>query len=341
MTYILGIESSCDETACSIVKDGKEVLSNVISSQIDLHQEFGGVVPELACRRHIDVIIPVLEQALTQANVSLDQLDAIAVAKGPGLVGALLIGIHVAKALALSLEKPFIGVNHVEAHLYASLMLHPEAHAFPSLGVVLSGGHTAMVRMESIGQYHLIGSTVDDAVGEAFDKTASILELPYPGGPQIEALARSGDPHFYSLKAGVVKGRPLDFSFSGLKTNVLYCAKGQSSNKHSPLLLNEEEKAHLAASFQEVAFSDIYKKVLLACEANPMKGIIFGGGVCNNRRLRSLFSQNCPLPVFWPSFEMSTDNAAMIAGLGYHKFLENPQGDSWDLEASTRIPFAV
>ncbi len=207
----LGIESTCDETACAIVQDGRSILSNIIASQIDLHKEYGGVVPELACRRHIDLMMPVIDQALTQAKMTLAHIDLIAVAHGPGLIGALLIGLNTAKALAWALQKPFIGVNHIEAHLYAALMSYEKEIHFPCLGVVASGGHTAIVLIQELGVYQLLGQTVDDAIGEAFDKVAKMLDLPYPGGPQIEKLALYGDPYRYPFKAGRVKGHPLDF----------------------------------------------------------------------------------------------------------------------------------
>jgi N6-L-threonylcarbamoyladenine synthase len=340
VVLVLGIESTCDETACAIVKDGKEILTNVVASQVDLHQIFGGVVPELACRRHIDVIIPVIDQALKEAKVALESIDVIAVAKGPGLIGALLIGMNVAKALALTLQKPLIGVNHVEAHLYAAIMSQPEPVPFPCLGVVISGGHTSLIEIKAIGDYRLIGQTTDDAIGEAFDKVAHLLSLPYPGGPNIEALAKSGNPARYPFKAGMVKGRPLDFSFSGLKTNVLYAVKGQSATKHAPLIINEDDKKDVAASFQHVALMDVVKKTLLASQSFDSQAILLGGGVSNNRYLRMLFenSENA-LPIFWPSQGLSLDNAAMIAGLGYHSFLRNPQCQGFDLDVMTRLPF--
>jgi N6-L-threonylcarbamoyladenine synthase len=336
---VLGIESTCDETACAVVRDGQTILSNVVASQIDLHREFGGVVPELACRRHIDVVIPVLDEALKEANVTLPQIDLFAVAHGPGLIGALLIGLNTAKALALAEQKPFIGVNHIEAHLYAALMSHQkESLSFPCLGVVISGGHTTLVLMKDIGQYELIGQTVDDAIGEAFDKVAKILGLPYPGGPYIEALAKKGNPFHYSFKAGHVKGRPLDFSFSGLKTAVLYALKGQNA-QHS-VSISEEEKAHLAASFQETAFKDLVSKTLSAASSLGIKNILFGGGVSNNQYLRHLFEMTNPhLNYLWPSLGLSLDNAAMIAGLGYHQYIRRGKGDSLDLEPMVRIPF--
>lgn len=337
---ILGIESTCDETACSIVRDGKQILSNVIASQSNLHLLYGGVVPELACRRHIEVIIPIIEQSLQEAKVNLASIDAIAVAKGPGLIGALLIGINTAKAIALALNKPLVGVNHIEAHLYASLMPHPLPLPFPCLGVIISGGHTCLVRMNAIGDYQLIGQTTDDAIGEAFDKVAHLLSLPYPGGPRIEALASTGNPHRYPFKPGVVKGRPLDFSFSGLKTNVLYTVKGQGACKHSPLLIKEEDKKHIAASFQYTACKDIVNKTLLASQTFDPKAVVFGGGVCNSHYLRGLFHA-CPglPPLLWPAKDLSSDNAAMIAGLGFHLFNSANPSEHSSLEAFTRLPF--
>jgi N6-L-threonylcarbamoyladenine synthase len=338
---VLGIESTCDETACAIVENGRTILSNVVASQIDLHQEYGGVVPELACRWHIDLIMPVLNQALMEARVQLHQIDLIAVAHGPGLIGALLIGLNTAKALALATQKPFIGVNHIEAHLYAALMSQPEPVPFPCLGVVLSGGHTNLVLIKELGIYEMISQTVDDAIGEAFDKVAKMLDLPYPGGPQIERLAQTGDPQRYSLKAGQVKGRPLDFSFSGLKTAVLYTLKGQPGQPHSSFMFNEQNKSDLAASFQRTAFEDVIKKTLLAAAYHDVKTILFGGGVTNNQQLRHLFAQetNQNIRLIWPSVGLSLDNAAMIAGLGYHRYQKKGEGDTMDLEPLVRIPF--
>lgn len=325
---VLGIESTCDETACAIVKDGREILSNVVSSQIDLQKQFGGVVPELASRRHIEVIIPVIQEALEKANVSLEQVDLVAAAYGPGLIGALLVGLNTAKTLSLALNKPFIGINHIEAHLYAALMSHPEASLFPALGVVLSGGHTSLVRIDSLGRYTLISETIDDAIGEAFDKVAKILHLPYPGGPEVEKLALSGDSAYYPLKAGQVKEKPYHFSFSGLKTSVLYTVKREGENLKSN---------HLAASFQRTAFNDVVKKTLAAATAFGCQTILFGGGVTNNRYLRSLFQEKAEgLKLLFPAAALTLDNAAMIAGLAYHRYLEKG-ADPLSLEASPRI----
>lgn len=334
---VLGIETTCDETACSIVEDGQKILSNVVASQHDLHSRYGGVYPELACRRHFDVLIPLVEQALKEASVTPEEIDLIAVAYGPGLIGALLLGVHTAKSLSLAWKKPFVGVNHVEAHLYAAVMGCNKPQ-FPALGVVISGGHTFLVRMHDIGRYELIGQTVDDAVGEAFDKVGVMLGLPYPAGPEIEKLAESGDPKKYPFKAGVVKEKPWNFSFSGLKTNVLYTLKGQNSDKKAPNQLSDEEKKHVAASFQDAALTDIANKALAAVEKFECQAIFLGGGVTQNKKLRELFKQ-AKVPVYWPLPGLSLDNAAMIAGLGYHVFRQkNSQGDGLDLEPKPRIP---
>ena len=336
---VLGIESTCDETACAVVCSGTKILSNVISSQIDLHKAFGGVVPELACRRHIEVILPILDEALKKASVTLEEIDLIAVAHGPGLIGALLIGLNAAKALSLALNKPFIGVNHIKAHLYASIMSHKENILFPCLGVVLSGGHTTLVKMNSLSSYDLIGQTIDDAIGEAFDKAAKILDLPYPGGPEIEKLALNGDPDKYKLKSGVVKNQPFQFSFSGLKTSVLYKVKGQGGSIKGENTIPDSEKSSIAASFQKAAFSDVIKKCHLAAKKYNCRSMLFGGGVTNSQTLRTMFQKSEPsIPLFWPSTGLSLDNAAMIAGLGYHVFLEKG-ADDLSLSAETRISF--
>jgi N6-L-threonylcarbamoyladenine synthase len=333
---VLGIESTCDETGAALVQDGHKILSNVVASSADIHARYGGVFPELACRRHIDALLPVIEEALHQAQLSPSEVDLIAVAKGPGLIGALLIGMNAAKGLSIAWEKPFLGVNHVEAHLFAAMMGAPRA--FPALGLVLSGGHTLMLKIHDVGRYERIGSTVDDAIGESFDKVAALLGLPYPGGPHVEKLALEGDPKAHPFSAGKVKKSPLDFSFSGLKTNVLYTVKGQNGLGRGDL--SRKERADIAASFQETAFNDVVNKAQIAMKTFDCRSIFLGGGVCNNRRLRALFEERFPqIPVFWPGLELSADNAAMIAGLGYHQFLERGEGDSLDLEVQTRIPF--
>lgn len=330
---VLGIETTCDETGASVVVNGETILSNIIASSADIHERYGGVFPELASRRHLESILPVVTEALEKANTSPEDIDLIAVAKGPGLIGSLLVGLQFAKGLSISWKKPWIGVDHVEAHLYAAMMGQPPA--FPALGLVLSGGHTLLLKINNIGSYIPISTTVDDAIGEAFDKVAALLGLPYPGGPHVEALAKQGFCGTYPLKPGKVKLSPLDFSFSGLKTSILYAAKGQ--NAKEPRALSLQEKADLAASFQETAFKDVVAKAQCAAEQFPCQAIYLGGGVCNNQRLRTLFYETFPsIPVHFPSFDLTLDNGAMIAGLGYHKFLKNPISDPLDLEATTR-----
>jgi N6-L-threonylcarbamoyladenine synthase len=325
---ILGIETTCDETSIAVVEDGHKILSNTIYSQSALHSQFGGVVPELACRRHIDVISHVLKKSLEEAGVSLDDIDLIAVAKGPGLIGALLIGIQFAKALAWATKKPLIGINHIEAHLFASVMSHPPPHTFPALGVVLSGGHTSIVLMKSIGTYELLAETVDDAIGEAFDKVAKMLGLGYPGGPLIEELAKQGNPSKYSFKAGKVKGRPLDFSFSGIKTAVLYTIRGKT--------LASQDICDIAASFQEAVFSDVRIKIEQALQKTNVSCIYLGGGVTRNEALRATLKG---LTCYWPENTLCLDNAAMIAGLAFYQWALFPFSSTFSLEPETRLPF--
>ena len=309
---VLGIETSCDETAVAVVEDGKKILVNLVASQAEIHEAYGGVFPEIASRHHIDRLLPLVEEAMNQVGT----IDRIAVANGPGLMGSLLMGITAAKTLAFGWNKPLVSVNHVEAHIYAAMMeVEP---VFPALGIVISGGHTFLAKMQDLTSYELLGTTVDDAVGEAFDKVATLLGFPYPGGPHIEKLALEGDPQKYPFRGGRVKGRPLDFSFSGLKTNVLYAIKGANCKKDAPTIIKEEEKKHIAASFQEAALSDILQKSLKAAQTFSCKGIYLGGGVTQNTRLRRMFEEASPSPVFWPLKGLGLDNAAMIAGLGYH-----------------------
>lgn len=335
---ILGIESTCDETSGAVVEDGRKILSNIITSQIDIHAAFGGVVPELSCRRHVEVILPVIEEALAVANTTLSQIDVIAVAYAPGLIGALMIGLSAAKALSMAANIPFVGVNHIEAHLYAALMSHEEPVQFPCLGVVLSGGHTSLVLIEDIGKYTLLGETHDDAIGEAFDKVGKLLDLSYPGGPHIERLAKEGNPYRFPFRAGRIKDNPYDFSFSGLKTAVLYALKGQNAQVPTPTVFTPQDKADLAASFQHAAFTDIIDKTIAAATAHSCTSVLFGGGVTNSQTLRHNFAQKASgLRLLWPTVGLSLDNAAMIAGLGYHVYKQ--QGpDSLFLEPATRIP---
>ncbi len=335
---VLGIETTCDETAASIVEDGNKILSNIIFSQVHLHKKYGGVFPELASRSHIDKILPVIEESLKTAKVSLDEIDVIAVANRPGLVGSLLIGLNTAKALSFALDKPFIGINHIEAHLYASMMGDDKDPIFPALGVVISGGHTMLLKISDIGKYEMLGTTIDDAIGESFDKVAKILDLSYPGGPEVEKLAKKGDSSKYQFKAGKVDKNPFDFSFSGLKTKVLYTVKGQKSKKDYPTIIKEEDKKHIAASFQKCAFEDLIKKSIKAADHFNLKAIYFGGGVTCNKALKEMFkNKNLDIELFWPKKDLSLDNAAMIAGLGYHKYKKVLKSDKLDILAEPTI----
>ncbi len=320
MSIVLGIETTCDETAASVVVGGKEILSNVVFSQIEMHREYGGVFPELACRKHADLLIPIIEEAICYAEVAREEIELISVAARPGLMGALLIGLSTAKALSYSWKIPYVGVNHIEAHLYAAMMGLDEP-VLPGIGLIVSGGHTSLLKIEALGQYTWLGNTLDDAVGEAFDKTARLLGLPYPGGPEIEKIAKLGDPTKVPFKPGRIKEKPLHFSFSGLKTQVLYAMK------------NSPKIEDVAASFQETALLDLVNKSLLALKMHSLKALYIGGGVSNNRRLRTLFEEKKPADVniFWPANGLSLDNAAMIAGLGYHVYQEQKCSDPFNL----------
>jgi N6-L-threonylcarbamoyladenine synthase len=320
MSIVLGIETTCDETAASIVQDGKTILSNVVYSQIEDHRPYGGVYPELACRKHADALLEVIEKSIQEANLQISDIDVISVAVEPGLMGALLIGLSTAKALSLSWNIPFVGVNHLEAHLYAAMM-HLENPTLPAVGLIVSGGHTSLLKIESVGSYSLISNTLDDAVGEAFDKTARLLDLPYPGGPEIEKLAKFGDASKVAFKPGRIKEKPFHFSFSGLKTQVLYAMK------------NNPKKEDVAASFQETALNDLVNKSILSLKKYSLEAIYVGGGVSNNKRLRELFNEKLPhgCNVFFPEKGLSLDNAAMIAGLGYHVYQRKKCSDGFDL----------
>ncbi len=333
---VLGIESTCDETSAALVRSGREIISHIIASQADIHASFGGVVPELASRHHIDSIIPIIEQCFSRSSFTPKDVDLIAVAKGPGLIGSLLVGMQTAKALAWALNRPLVGVNHIEAHLYASMMSVPYLNQyFPALGVILSGGHSTLVRIDDVGNYTMIGQSVDDAAGEAFDKVAKMLSLGYPGGPLVELKASGGNPTAFPFRAGTVKGKPLHFSFSGLKTAVLYTLR--SLEAKGPL--SNATVCDICASFQHAVILDIAKKIRLACETFQPKALFLGGGVTQNASLRSYCSLTLPLPLFWPSKELCLDNAAMIAGLGYHTFLRTQTDERFSLEPEIRIVF--
>lgn len=308
---LLGIETSCDETAAAVVVDGTQVLSNVVSSQIDLHARFGGVVPEVASRAHVESLVPVVAQALVEAGVESTSIDAVAATVGPGLVGSLLVGVSAAKALALVWNVPFVAVNHLEAHLYAAFLEEPNL-PMPLVIVLVSGGHTMLVCMEDHGRYRLLGQTVDDAAGEAFDKVARFLGLGYPGGPVIDRLAMKGDPNAIAFPRPMLNDG-LDFSFSGLKTAVVNFAR---KNPHV-------DAADVAASFQQAVVDVLTTKALRAAEAVGAKGLCLAGGVAANSQLRMRTLDVCEesgLQAFIPSRSMCTDNAAMIAAAGYYRY---------------------
>lgn len=313
---ILAIESSCDETSASVCKDGK-ILSNIIATQ-KIHEQYGGVVPELASRAHMQNIVPTVDAALKAANCQLTELNAVAYTQAPGLIGALLVGSQFAKSLALSLDIPLIAVHHMQAHVLANLIAEPRP-SFPFLCLTVSGGHTQIVLCESPLQMKVIGETLDDAAGEAFDKSAKLLGLPYPGGPLIDKYAKTGDPNRFKFPEPQIPG--LDFSFSGLKTAILYFLQEQT---HKDPGFVEKNLADICASIQNRIVSILLNKLKKAVKETAVKDICIAGGVSANSGLRSAFvemSKSLQLNSFIPAFEYCTDNAAMIAITAYHKFL--------------------
>ena len=353
---ILGIESSCDETAASVVEDGKYLLSNVVNSQIDIHALYGGVIPEIAARNHIEVINPVINRALSDANLTWDDIDAIAVTYAPGLLGSLLVGNLSARTLAITKNKPLYPIHHVEAHVYSNFLIKPQSSnraaknttdtvdnlassqpQFPLLALIVSGGHTQIVLFGDHGKYELIGQTRDDAVGEAFDKVAKIIGLPYPGGPSISKLAPSGNPNAYKFPIAKMSN-PYDFSFSGLKTAVLRQAQqtvGVDITYPSLKLsekLTPEKKADFAASFQNVAVKTLVEKMQKAYEEYRPKSVVIAGGVAANQELRRQLVDALPIDISYAPMELCTDNAAMIATLGYYKSQVVQPTDPYALE---------
>jgi len=337
-THILGIESSCDETAAAVVADGRDIKSCVVASQDKLHEKYGGVVPEIASRAHIEQIYPVISEALRQGAVKKEDIDAIAVANQPGLTIALVVGVTAAKTLSFVWEKPLIAINHLHAHLQ-SAMLAEEDLKLPAVALIVSGGHTCLYECESPLELKLLGSTIDDAAGEAFDKVATILKLPYPGGPSIEKIARNGNPNALRFPRSMLGRESLDFSFSGIKTAVLYHCRGQDMKGSDKVdSMDEQEIADIAASFQEAVVDVLVKKTERAAKKIGAKTVLLGGGVAANNLLRTRLQQLCdgfpagekrgpatdsgsePRKLLIAPKKYCTDNAVMVASLAYHKF---------------------
>lgn len=326
--YILGIESSCDETAASVVKNGREVLSNVISSQIDLHTLYGGVVPEIASRKHIERINQVIEEALTTAHMNLDDLDAIGVTYGPGLVGALLVGVAEAKAISYAKKLPLVGVHHIEGHISANYIENPDLEP-PFVCLVVSGGHTHLVVVRDYGKYEILGRTRDDAAGEAFDKVARAIGLGYPGGPKIDKISKEGNPEAIAFPRPKFEDSPYDFSFSGLKSAVLNYLNGCQMKGI------EVNRADVAASFQKAVCDVLVEHAMIAVKESGLNKFAIAGGVASNSALRAAFEKACAerqIEFYHPSPIFCTDNAAMIGSAAYYEFIAGKR-DGLDLNA--------
>lgn len=352
---ILGIESSCDETAAAIVEDGHRLLSNVVHSQIDIHALYGGVVPEIAARSHIEVINPVINRALYEAHLTWKDIDAIAVTYAPGLIGSLLVGTLAARTLAVLKNKPLYPIHHVEAHVYANfitkqsdnigLTLPKKQPNFPMLALIVSGGHSQLVLFKGHGNYQLLGQTQDDAVGEAFDKVAKILGLPYPGGPSIADAAKKGDSSAYTFPKARMQGK-YDFSFSGLKTAVLRAVQREVGvetsfpSRELAALLNEVQVANFAASFQRIAIETLVDKAESAFKDYSPASVVIAGGVAANLELRLQLSNRLPLSIEYAPIKLCTDNAAMIGALGYFYAKKNQATSPLDLEVIPSLSMA-
>jgi len=374
MSLILGLETSCDETAAAVVADGRTILANVVASQVELHRQYGGVFPEMASRQHVLDIVPVISETLAQAGLGWPALSAIAVTSGPGLIGSLLVGVNVAKAIAWATGLPLIGVNHLEAHLYANWLsvppaemddevAPPSAPRFPLICLIVSGGHTDLVLMTGHGQYRVLGRTLDDAAGEAFDKVARLLGLGYPGGPAIQAVAEEGNPKRFDLPRAWLKGS-YDFSFSGLKTAVLRIVqKYEGTNKRSSKRRSRQKSrpsdggtlhpadgvappaapplralplADLAASFQAAVVDVLVEKTKRAAEQFQVKEVLLAGGVASNTLLRQRIVAKIEVPVHCPPPALCTDNAAMVASAGFFRHMTG-EHDDWNLDVQSRL----
>lgn len=354
---ILGIESSCDETAAAVVQADAEthnltLLSNVVATSMDIHAQFGGVVPEIAARSHIESIMPVIAEALEEASCTWDDIDGIAVTYGAGLGGSLLVGVLAARTLAILKSKPLYAINHVEGHVYANFLtattlpdyqLPQEAPKFPLLALIVSGGHSQLAYFTDHFSYRLLGQTQDDAIGEAFDKVAKILGLPYPGGPSVSKKALEGDPQAFELPKARLKGM-YDFSFSGLKTAVLRLAQEITGNDFSlpstalPGLLQDSQKANIAASFQRVAVETVVDKTIQAFEELQPKNVVIAGGVAASPELRRQLRERLPIAIAYTDPKLCTDNGAMIASLGcFHHLLGQPAADPYSLETAPNL----
>lgn len=340
MTIILGIETSCDETAAAVVHDGKTIASNIVASQIDLHAQYGGVFPEIASRAHVEAIGVVVDQAIHDAGIAPERIDAIAVTRGPGLVGSLLVGINYAKGLALALDKPLVGVNHLEGHVYSLWLTEPQREVeFPVLVLIVSGGHTNLLLMTGHGQYQPLGSTLDDAAGEAFDKVGRVLGLPFPGGPNIERAALQGNANAYDFPRAKTESG-FDFSFSGLKTAVLReatVAPSANAVERHPVLRTDVSVPDVAASFQKSLVGALVEKTVRAAKEYKVTEILMAGGVSANTALRQAMRARSELPVRYPPLNLCTDNAAMIAAAGYYRFGAG-QRDGWDMDVRATWP---
>lgn len=345
MTYILGIESSCDETAAAVVSDGRTVLSNVIATQIDLHARYGGVFPELASRAHVEAISAVVDQAVADSGISYDKLDAIAVTRGPGLVGSLLVGVNYAKGLALATGKPLLGINHLEGHVYSLWLSEPRRDIqFPVLLLIVSGGHTELLLMTDHGQYERLGGTLDDAAGEAFDKVGRMLGLPFPGGPNIERAAQMGNATAYHFPRSK-RDDSYDFSFSGLKTAVMrevtiphVGADGKKRGpEKNPKVRSDVSVNDVAASFQDALVGALVEKTVRAAKEHNVTEILLAGGVSANQALRQRIRAESALPVRYPPLNLCTDNGAMIAAAGYFRFEAGLRSD-FDMDVKPMWP---